>query len=115
MFLFGRQITSLFISSEVPELLAEAKYIAYTFLCVMATFLPVLYLLYVYLSALQGMGYTGITMGSGIIEFLIRLVIAIIIGRTGHEMGIFSTEAAAWTGAFLFLFFHYRRKIRSMK
>ena len=115
MFLFGRQITSLFISSEVPALLAEAKYIAYTFLCVMATFLPVLYLLYVYLSALQGMGYTGITMVSGVIEFLIRLVIALIIGRTGYEMGIFSTEVVAWTGAFLFLLFHYCRKIRQMK
>ena len=115
MFLFGRQITSLFISSDVPALLAEAKYIAYAFLCVMAAFLPVLYLLYVYLSALQGMGYTGITLLSGILEFFIRLGIALIIGKTGWEMGIFSAEVLAWVGAFLFLMVHYRRKIREME
>ncbi|WP_458407962.1 MATE family efflux transporter, partial [Anaerotignum sp.] len=80
MFLFGRQITALFISTETPALAAEAKYIAYFYLRIMATFLPVLYLLYVYLSALQGMGYTGITLVSGIIEFFIRLMIAYVVG-----------------------------------
>ena len=115
MFLFGRQITALFISTETPALAAEAKHVAYCFLCVMAAFLPVLYLLYVYLSALQGMGYTGTTLVSGIIEFCIRLVIACIIGRTGYEMGIFSAEVIAWIGAFLYLMCHYRKKICLME
>ena len=115
MFLFGRQITGLFISTEAPALAAEAKHVAYCFLCVMAAFLPVLYLLYVYLSALQGMGYTGTTLVSGIIEFFIRMVIACIIGKTGYEMGIFSAEVIAWIGAFLYLMCHYRKKIRLME
>lgn len=115
MFLFGRQITGLFISSEIPELMAEAKQVAYLFLCIMAAFLPVLYLLYVYLSALQGMGYTGITLLSGTLEFFIRVIIACIIGKTGYEMGIFSAEILAWIGAFLYLMYHYHKKIRLME
>ena len=115
MFVFGRPITGLFISTENPLLAAEAKTIAYTFLCVMAAFLPVLYMLYVYLSALQGMGYTGITLISGILEFCIRAGIALIIGQSGYEMGIFSTEPVAWCGAFLYLMIYYRRKIKYME
>ena len=115
MFLFGRNITGLFISAENPLLAAEAKHIAYTFLCIMATFLPVLYLLYVYLSALQGMGYTGLTLISGILEFLIRTVIALIVGWSGFEMGIFATEVVAWMGAFLYLMAYYHKKIKLLE
>lgn len=89
----------------------QAYHVAYCFLCVMSAFLPVLYLLYVYLSALQGMGYTGITLISGIIEFLIRLIIAFIIGLSGFEMGIFCAEIIAWIGAAIYLMIHYYRKI----
>ena len=115
MFLFGRNITGLFISAENPLLAAEAKHISYTFLCIMATFLPVLYLLYVYLSALQGMGYTGLTLISGILEFLIRTVIALIVGWSGFEMGIFATEVVAWMGAFLYLMAYYHKKIKLLE
>ena len=115
MVLFGRSITALFISTEIPTLAAEAKYVAYCFLCVMAAFLPVLYLLYVFLSALQGMGYTGITLISGIIEFLIRLIIARIVGWSGYEMGIFSAEIIAWMGAAIFLASNYYKKIKLLE
>lgn len=111
MFLFGRPITSLFISAEIPALAAEAKYIAYLYLRIMAAFLPILYLLYVYLSALQGMGYTGITLISGIIEFFMRLLIACIVGWSGYEMGIFCAEIIAWCGAAIYLMVHYYKKI----
>ena len=115
MVLFGRSITALFISTEIPTLAAEAKYVAYCFLCVMAAFLPVLYLLYVFLSALQGMGYTGITLISGIIEFLIRLIIARIVGWSGYEMGIFSAEIIAWMVAAIFLASNYYKKIKLLE
>lgn len=113
MFLFGRPLTSLFISSEVPALAAEAKQVAYTFLCVMASFLPVLYLLYVYLSALQGMGYTVHTLISSIIEFLLRVSIALVVGWSGYEYGIFGAEVMAWVGAMLYLAIHYYKKIKA--
>ena len=112
MFVFGRQLTSMFISSEIPELVAEAKYIAYLYLCVMSMFLPFLYLLYVFLSALQGMGYTVSTFISGIIELFIRIVIAGIVSLTGYKLGIFGGEIIAWIGATIFLALHFHRKIK---
>lgn len=115
MFLFGRPITSLFISAENPVLAAEAKEIAYLYLRIMAAFLPILYLLYVYLSALQGMGYTVITLISGIIEFFMRFIVACVVGKSGYEMGIFSAEIIAWIGAFLYLMYHYHKKIRMLE
>lgn len=113
MFLFGRPLTSLFISSESPVLAAEAKQVAYAFLCVMAAFLPVLYLLYVYLSALQGMGHTVHTFISSIIEFLLRVCIAVLVGRSGYEYGIFGSEVMAWVGATLYLLTQYYKKIKA--
>lgn len=113
MFLFGRPLTSLFISSESPALAAEAKQVAYSFLCVMAAFLPVLYLLYVYLSALQGMGHTVHTFISSIIEFLLRVCIAVLVGWSGYEYGIFGAEVMAWVGAMLYLLTQYYKKIKA--
>lgn len=114
MVLFGRQLTSLFISSDIAELASEAKYIAYSYLCTMAVFLPFLYLLYVFLSTLQGMGYTLSTLVSGIIELMIRVIVCIFVIKTGWKMGIFGAEVIAWIGAVIFLAAHFSRKIKSL-
>ncbi len=107
MIVFGRTITMLFISSEDPELAAAAGNTAYLYLCIMSVLLPVLYLLYVYRSALQGMGNTMTAMVSGIIEFVLRVGVAFLIGMTGYETGILCAEAAAWFGAAVFLMAAY--------
>lgn len=99
MILFGREITMLFISSESAELEIAAGNTAYYYLCVMSVALPVLYLLYAYRSALQGMGNTLIPLLSGIVEFLMRLGLAAVVGYTGYQNGIFYAEVAAWAGA----------------
>jgi len=110
--LFGRPITSLFISSDVPELAAEAGEIAYDYLFFISLFLSVLYLLHAYMAALQGIGDTLSPMYAGIIELLLRVAIALCVGWIGFEYGIFLTEVAAWTGGFLFVFFRYRQNMR---
>lgn len=115
MIAFGRSITMLFISSDVPELVVEAGNIAYIYLCVMAAFLPVLYLLYVYLSALQGLGDTVKTMISGIVEFVLRALISVTVGFMGFEMGIFGAEVTAWIGAAVYLMYHYHKKIAGLQ
>lgn len=55
MFLFGRAITSSFISGTAEEV-AEATRIACEYLYLMSACLPILYVLHIYRSALQGMG-----------------------------------------------------------
>lgn len=116
MLIFGRDITMLFISSDSAELVAKAGDVAYLYLAAMSLSLPALYVLYVYQSALQGVGNTVATMISGGLEFCIRLCGSIIITITGYANGIFAAEVAAWFGAAIFLttsFYRHFRKIRT--
>ena len=112
MFLFGRPITMLFISTENPADALEAGNVAYHYLCVMASWLPVLYILYLLLSALQGLGDTVRPMISGIIELVCRVAIAIFVAYIGYESGIFFAEIIAWTGAVVYLWYHYRKRMK---
>ena len=107
MILFGRQITMLFISSDVPELMEAAGNTAYHYLAVMSVCLPILYLLHLYQAALRGMGNTVMPMISGIIEFITRVSVSLAVGKIGFAYGLFGAEVAAWTGAMLFMLVSY--------
>ena len=102
MFLFGGDIVSAFISGT-PEEILEATRVAYVYLMFMSVFLPVLYILHVTRSAIQGMGDTVLPMVSGIAEFIMRtggvLLLPVLIG----ENGIFLAEVLAWVGADIIL------------
>lgn len=108
MILLGRPITQLFISSSDPVMMAEAVNTAYQYLCCMSLSLPMLYLLYIVLSAMQGMGRTVSTMISGMVELLFRVGIALIVGPTGFGPGLFLAEVSAWWGAGVFMILDYR-------
>lgn len=107
MILFGRQITMLFISSDVPELVEAAGNTAYDYLTVMSVCLPILYLLHLYQAALRGMGNTVMPMISGIIEFITRVSVSLVVGKIGFAYGLFGAEVAAWTGAMSFMLVSY--------
>ena len=112
MFLLGRPITMLFISTENPADALEAGNVAYQYLCVMASWLPVLYILYLLFSALQGLGDSVRPMISGIIELVCRVGIAIAVAYIGYESGIFLAEIFAWTGAVVYLGYHFRKRLK---
>ena len=112
MLLFGRSITMLFITGEDPAVVADAGDTAYQYLCFMAVSLPVLYLLYIFQSALQGMGNTLAPMASGILEFCLRVGLSAVVGYTGYQTGIFGAEVSAWYGAAIFLGISYLISIR---
>lgn len=114
MLIFGRPITMLFISREDPVLAAAAGETAYIYLCFMSVSLPMLYLLYVYLSALQGIGKTVATMISGILELVLRVSLAIVVAYTGFEIGICGAEVSAWFGAAIFLMISYYSNARKL-
>lgn len=98
MFAFGRPITMLFISREDMALALEAGQTAYRYLCCMSASLPVLYVLYVYMSALQGMGNTIAPMFSAVFELAIRITASIVVAHIGFRDGIFLAEVGAWIG-----------------
>ena len=86
--------------------------IAYRYLAIMSIFLPILYLLHVIRSTIQGMGNTVLPMISGIAEFIMRTATAILLPMAIGETGIFYAEVMAWAGADLILVSSYFVTIR---
>lgn len=107
----GKTILSLFISGDPGET-GQVLDIAYHYLFLMAVFLVVLYLLYVFRSAIQGLGNTVIPMTSGIVEFLMRVGAAMVLPVFIGQTGIFYAEISAWSGAALLLAVSYFWLIR---
>ncbi|MBQ8637343.1 MAG: MATE family efflux transporter [Clostridia bacterium] len=106
MLLFGKLILSGFISGTPEEVTATMK-IAYFYLAIMSVCLPVLYLLHVIRSAIQGIGNTFLPMLSGIAELLMRTGTALLLPKLIGETGIFYAEIAAWVGADIVLVISY--------
>ena len=102
MILFGKGILSLFLSGT-PEETAQALEVAYQYLFLMSVCLPVLYVLHVVRSAIQGMGDTVKPMLSGISEFIMRTAGSLTLPGIMGGSGIFYAEVSAWLGADLIL------------
>ena len=102
MLLLGRSIIGAFLSGT-PEEVAAATGVGFTYLSIMSACLPVLYILHVTRSAVQGMGNTVLPMISGIAEFIMRTGGVLILPALMGENGIFLAEVLAWLGADLIL------------
>ena len=98
MLLFGKYILSWFISGT-PEEAAQTLQVAYFYLAVMSVCLPILYILHVTRSCIQGLGNTLLPMASGIVEFIMRTGTALLLPLVIGETGIFYAEPSAWLGA----------------
>lgn len=113
MIFWGKTILSLFISGD-PKQTQQVLEIAYRYLFIMACFLWILYFLYVYRSALQGLGDTVIPMMSGVAEFVMRVGVALLLPLAMGENGIFYAEITAWTGAAVLLAVNYYRRVKTL-
>ena len=111
MALLGRQILSLFIREEAG-ISGRVLDFGYQFLCVMAAGLPMLYLLFVYRSTLQGLGNTVIPMISGFVELGMRVGCALLLPALLGVWGIYTAEIAAWAGAAVLLIVCCYRRLR---
>ena len=114
MVLLGRQILSMFIQDE-PGLAEQVLSFGYQFLCVMAAGLPMLYLLFVYRSTLQGLGNTVIPMISGFVELGMRVGCALLLPLFFGVWGIYTAEIAAWIGAGVLLIISCYRELRKIQ
>lgn len=112
--LFGKNILLLFISATPQQTQIVMKY-AYDYLLVMAICLPVLYVLFSYRSALQGMENTLIPMLSGIVELVMRVGAALILPKYIGVYGVYIAEVLAWVGAAIMLYVCYRMDIRKLE
>lgn len=106
MLVLGKYILGLFISGT-PEVVEQTTQIAYFYLAVMSFSLPILYVLHVTRSAIQGMGNTVLPMLSGVAEFIMRTLSVIFLPMLMGETGIFFAETTAWLGADVVLITSY--------
>lgn len=106
MLVFGKNILMLFISGTANEVKTVLD-IAFRYLSIMAYCLPILYVLHTYRSALQGMENTVIPMISGIVELIMRVVIALYLPLLIGQDGIYYAEVFAWAGAAALLYISY--------
>ena len=81
----------------------------------MALHLPVLYILYSYRSALQGMENTVIPMISGIVELIMRVSAALLLPHLIGVYGIYMAEVLSWIGAAVLLYICYRINIKKIE
>lgn len=110
MLLFGKGILSLFISKEAGGA-EEVLAIAYHYLAIMSIFLTILYALHAYRCALQGLGDTVTPMVSGIVEFAMRVLAALLLPKLVGQEGIYYAEILAWIGAAVLLAWAYYRRM----
>ncbi len=113
MFFFGEGMVSGFISGT-PEETAEATSVACQYLYLLSAWLPTLYILNNYRSALQGLGNGFLPLLSGLVELVMRLAaVALLPAYIGHA-GLFWAEILAWLGGDVVLlpaYFHIIRKL----
>ncbi len=114
MVLLGKPILSLFIRDEA-EIASQVMTIGYDFLRIMAAGLPMLYLLFVYRSTLQGLGDTFIPMISGFVELALRVAAALLLPALIGYWGVYLAEIAAWIGAGIFLIFGCYHRLRVIR
>jgi Na+-driven multidrug efflux pump len=113
MIVFGKWILRLFLSGEASDV-ESALETAYAFLRLMSLWLPVLYLLHVVRSALQGLGNTVNPLVSGIVELLARTSAAFVLPGFIGGPAVFWCEVLAWIGADLILIPGYYMEMRKI-
>ncbi|MGN1020597.1 MAG: MATE family efflux transporter [Aristaeellaceae bacterium] len=114
MVLFGRPVLGLFLDDD-PAVVDQVLTIGCRYLNVMSLGLPMLYMLFVYRSTLQGLGDTFVPMLSGAVELVMRVGAALLLPRLIGEWGVYIAEIMAWIGAAILLIWGYYRRIRLLE
>lgn len=110
----GGNIIGFFLNEE-GETALQAAEVGVRFLNLMALTLPILYVLHIARSVLQGLGDTVVPMFSGIAECAARMIMAVFVSRLIGWNAMIYAEIAAWLAADAVLFGALLRRLRQMK
>lgn len=102
LFVAGPTMLSWFVEPDA-EGYAVVMDVAWKYLRAMALFLPILYILHVYRSTLQGLSDTVIPMLSGFLELATRISMALVLSYYFGQDGVYFAEVLAWLAAVLIL------------
>ncbi len=107
MLLAGKPLIRLFMVDS-RELVEEVVTVGYRFVIVMSAALFSLYLLFVYRSALKGLGKVNASFASSVVEFVMRVSCVLLLPGIIGEWGLYLAEVMAWFGAFVMLYAAYK-------
>lgn len=114
--LFGREMVLLLITGDPAEV-AVVTEIGYHNLLAFSACLPALYLLFIYRSAIQGMGNSSIPMASGFIELAMRILCVFVLPLFIGVWGVYFSIGAGWlvAGAMLVISYYavFRRRLQA--
>ena len=102
----NRILPQLFMDSSKQDITAALD-VASRYLIRMIASLPVLYLVYVHRSALQGTGDSKWSLISGILEAVTRIAMATVVFDLLGVTGLYWSEPVSWLSAWLFVFIPY--------
>ncbi len=109
--LFGTYIVQLFIPAEN----VEAVPLSQQYLNTVAVFFPILGLLFLYRFTLQGIGNTVVPMFAGVMELIMRTLVAFILpGLLGFQ-GVCFASPFAWIGATVWLLWAYFKTVPKLQ
>ena len=114
MLVFGRPIVSMFVSGDA-EITAQTVEVAYQYLSIMSIALPVLYVLYILRSNIQGLGDTVLPRVSGFAEFVARVAAALALPALVGQSGIFYAEILAWVSADIVLVWAMIKHLKKLR
>lgn len=110
LFVFGKSLSTLFISSDQIEALNYSK----QYLNTVAAFLPILGMLFIYRNSLQGIGDAFIPMMAGVAELVAMVIVAFTFPAFIGYIGICLASPFAWIGATIPMAIKYRILIKRM-
>lgn len=116
--LFGREMVLLLITGNAQQTAAVAE-IGYHNLLAFSVCLPALYLLFIYRSAIQGMGNASVPMASGFVELALRVLAVFVLPLFIGVWGVYFSLGAGWIGAAILLvisyYIIYRRRDKALR
>ena len=114
-FLFGRFILSLLFEGD-PYMVGAVLDVGVWQLNVMTAGLPLLYLLFLYRTTLEGIGKPLVPALSGFMELIFRLISVLLLSPFIGRWGIILSDPAGWLGAAALLMIAYysvRKRLRA--
>ena len=112
LFFFSRYVIMLFVNSSEIAIIEHAR----TFLFVNSSFFLLIGVLCILRSVIQGVGYTGFAMLSGVQEMIARTLASLFLVPAFGFLGVCFGDVTAWMAADMFLipayFYVYRKLIR---
>ena len=112
--LFGKPLLRLFIQDD-PAVVEQVLTHGYRYLIFMGISLFALYLLFVFRSALQGLGDTVTSMYSGVLELFMRSGAALLLPLFMGGWGVYLAGIISWYGAAALLAFSCRKRLRTIQ